>query len=285
MRHALFVLLIVLAQVVSHCGGTVARLSPDGECDYNKPFGPREVVLTGRETPNGIVGDGHGASLSRDELDIYFDANQASPARTSGIFVARRSSRTSVWSTPRRIDAVPSDWWAWDPKISTDGLTLYFTEGAPLVLRKRYHALKRSTTEEAFAGPPIALSTLPADSAPLVSPDGRSVYYLDDTHLDAVAIVRRAWDGEAWTGEPEVQVRGGPPVVSIDEAQIYFPRAHQLYYASRAGSSGPFGPEEAVAELGDALPLAVSSNACRLYFATNEYNRTSSKIFVAQRGR
>ncbi|MBK6697258.1 MAG: PD40 domain-containing protein [Myxococcales bacterium] len=274
-----------LLSAVAQCNGAVVpRLSPDGECDYNAPFGSPEVVLGLREIGTERSWGEHGAALSTDELEIYYDKVNNDPGvrYTASLYTARRSHRGAEWSTPERLTGVRVDWWARNPQLSPDGLTLYFARYPANAGPSRYYLLRRASKDAPFNSAPVALPLVPDASRPFFSADGRSIYYnLPPAKDGTSAIVRREWDGTNWTGDAvEVLHDGTGPIVSPDELQIFSSnRWTSLAYASRRAVTEAFDQPRAVEEI-TGSPTWTSANGCRIYLVT-----TGTTVVVAQRGR
>ena len=272
-----------LLSAFAQCGGAVVpRLSPDGECDYNASFGSAEVVLGLREIGTEWSWGTHGATLSVDELEIYFDKLNMDPGvkSTASLYTARRSQRGDEWSTPERLPGVPLEWWAWNPQLSPDGLTLYFARYPDNAGPSRYYLLRRASKDAPFKSAPVALPLVPEASRPFFSADGRSVYYTLPLAKDnTTAIVRREWDGTNWTGEPQELIQDGArPIVSADELHLYYANNGERRYATRSSTTEPFGDVGSLPEVNES-PVWLSPNACRLYLAP------AAQILVVQRGR
>ncbi len=69
-------------------------------------------------------------SLTEDECEIYFYSNRPGGAGNNDIWVAIRSTPNSPWSTPRNLDEINSIVHERMPSISSDGLTLWWTNAS-----------------------------------------------------------------------------------------------------------------------------------------------------------
>ncbi len=257
--------LITLAACLFACAG-LAR----GEFLFSEPT----------KVPNVNSGFGDGSpKISRDGLTLYFNSNRE---HTEGecycnIWVSRRPTPGSPWSTPVKLDApVNGPGSEHCPSVSADGLELYFSDAYPrfdqwggcMPNPNGYgHAdlwvSRRGSTDEPWGVPenlgPV-VNSAGAEDAPCISANGLELYFMHEDpvgetygpHSDIV-VTTRATKADPW-GEP---VNLGPnvnssmyeyaPWVSPDGLSLFFSRgfskAH-LYVCRRVTESDPWGPAE-----------------------------------------
>jgi hypothetical protein len=118
-----------------------------------------------------------GPSLDRTKLVLYFDSARSG---MGDIFVTTRptADEAAQWSAPQPIAAVNlADKREEGPRISEDGLTLYFASNRNGNL-DLFVSLRPSKTAEFGAPVPISeLNTTEAETDPWVSPDGKTIYF------------------------------------------------------------------------------------------------------------
>jgi hypothetical protein len=197
--------------------------------------------------------------ISRDGLELYFvsDRRDRSGDFSDNIWVSRRCSVRSPWSTPVKLDApINTAGKETSPSISADGLELYFSSG--------YADLWVSTREgkDTPWGPPVKLpspvNSVYSEDCPCLSADGLSLYFISDRpvgtasppYSDTFVATRPSRDAP-W-GEP---VRLGPnvnsdqfeytPFISPDGLSLFFARGFykfHIYVCRRNATTDPWGP-------------------------------------------
>jgi len=210
--------------VATLCTGTRVR------ADFT--FG--SVVYVG--SPVNSWYDDLGVSISSDGLSLYFGSNRPGGYGSDDLWVATRLTKESAWRTPtnlgQRVNSSAEDS---DPKISADGLSLYFCSKRPggqgnLDL----WVTTRPTTADAWNAPVNLGSTINteySEDACHITPDGLSLYFDSDRPGGQggwdIWVATRSSVSEPWTppvnlGTP---VNGpysdGEPSVSADGRMLF----------------------------------------------------------------
>jgi hypothetical protein len=105
-------------------------------------YGQSDIWVTKRQTKNdpwgapvnlGSVVNSSGQdehpSISADGLSLYFGSTRSGGSGSHDLWVTTRESKDSPWSRPVNLGStVNSQYSEWGPTISTDGLSLYFSD-------------------------------------------------------------------------------------------------------------------------------------------------------------
>ena len=71
-----------------------------------------------------------GASISADGLTLYFSSNRAGGSGGYDLWYTTRATKNDDWDPAVNLGQPPNSRYSyWDPSISSDGLTLYFSDG------------------------------------------------------------------------------------------------------------------------------------------------------------
>jgi hypothetical protein len=256
-----------------------ARLGPDLTTMY---FGWNDILYTGDGTqtqsvnaiftglaPIPILADmADGATLAQNEptltpdgLTLYYANNGRD------VWVSTRLAGTSPWSTPQPASALASTFATVSPYVQGDGSYLYFSstrtkasgdagvDAGPFNLGG--YDIYRVPLSAGQPSGPIEhvpeLSTPGDDLSPVVTPDGKTIYFSRGVGSDGGATFRQIWT------------------------------------ATRATVPGPFGTPSIVAELehdsATTDPTWISPGNCTLYFASFRGTEESGgeRVFVATR--
>jgi len=263
-------------------------------CDLAMPFGD-PTALTAL---NG-ADDDEFASLSPDELTIYYASNRLNPGTADlGIFVASRASRDLPFGAPVALDVVNTIDDDRSPSISPDGLELYFHSS-----RTGFYELYVSTrpnTTAAFSAPGLlgpGVNTTAIETSPVIAAGGDALYF-DRYDAGGVPHVWRATRGPTgFTAATEVVTLSAPnsywAAPSEDELTVYFASDRpggagltDIWVASRASTTAPFGGLTAVAELNTGVAEGldwVSPDGCRAYYTVRV--GATFDLYVASRPR
>ncbi|MHC4586117.1 MAG: protease inhibitor I42 family protein [Planctomycetota bacterium] len=178
-----------------------------------------------------------GPSISADGMSLYFSSTRTGGHGDDDLWVTTRSTVSDSWGPPVNLGStVNSPSWDFDPSISANGLSVYFTSNRPGSYGfVDIWVTTRATTEEDWSEPvnlgPVVNSTT-FTQAPSISADGLVLFFESDRpggvgHND-IWMTRRATTDDPW-GEP---VSFGPhvnspgyekmPDVSADGRTLYF---------------------------------------------------------------
>jgi hypothetical protein len=270
--------------------GADSSVAGSTTCDLSKPFGPATKVS----------GFDHSVDLrlSADGLTGYFgDSN------TADLYATTRASTTSPWTTPTALDKVNAAYGQDEsPSVTGDGLKLYFASDRSAVASYVYVASRADTahpftnaTSVTIAQENGALSL----RTPFIRADEGVLYYAADPSSSNVALFRAANSGKFFAEAAPLAELDSPsaetnPAVTPDDKIIYFSSQRSdggakgdfdVWFATRASASGPFGAPANVAELNTAraeLVDFVTPDGCTLYFHSDR-NAGVLEPYVATR--
>lgn len=264
-------------------------------CDPTKPF-TTVRALTEIDTPRT---ENH-ASLSPDELQIWFSSDRSSDAGTRDIFTATRAQRTDPFGPATVVNelSMPAIDEA-QPWISTDLLTVAY--GRQVNSNWDLFIATRQTSDAAFGSPGaiVAVNTTAVEWMPAFSSDGGTIYFVSDREGGTDLW---SWQyGSSVLPARIVELNSAStdqrPCISADSLWIYWSSnrtdivggkgALEIFSAHRANAQDQFSGIALATELSTNAnedPDWISPDLCRLYFHSN---RTSGKggddIFVAER--
>ena len=213
--------------------------------------------------------DDLGTEISADGLELYFSSNRPGGFGDWDLYVALRATTQDDWGTPMNLGSPPnSQYGDWEPSISTDGLTLYFSDVYPAYGSWRPDGLghgdiwisTRPTTDDPWGAPENLGPVINSLQAywPDISADGLSLYMISHSGhrggsgLCDIFVARRQTTYESF-GEPlnlgpNVNSPAGElsPAISADELALFFYRGvtgtGDMWMATRRNISDPFGP-------------------------------------------
>jgi len=194
----------------------------------------------------------YGPSISADGLELYFCSERPGGEGPPDIWVTTRATVSDPWGPPLNLGPpVNTSGQEHAPRLSTDGLELYFSSyerpggyGAADIW-----VTKRTKVNDPW-GPPINLGSVVNSSAdenfPIISADGLSLYFSEDYHgpyrpggfgdID-MWVTTRASVNDPW----ETPLNLGPIVnsSSVDSGPLISPDGSMLYFCSeRPGGFG-----------------------------------------------
>jgi hypothetical protein len=211
---------------------------PTEEDDWGPPTNLGPVVNS--------LKDDMGPCISFDGLELYFQSNRPGGAGLDDIWVSRRATKDDPWGAPENLGPpVNTETWDYNPRISADGLELYFAYG----LDPRLAVTRRETKDAPWGEPedlgPVVNSWTCQDG-PWVSSDGLVLIFSDfwgcDPRPDGLGgtdiwLSRRASKDDDWTtpvniGTPvNTEFADDAPMISADGSMLYF-------NSDRPGGSG-----------------------------------------------
>lgn len=245
-------------------------------CDLAKPFGAI-VHLVDLSSP----APDYTLSMTADEKVVVLGSFRADGGPQ--LFVATRATLADTFSTPVLLQiadaAGPST-----PSLTPDGGVLFFTMYVPGTALDLF-----STTglADGTYAAPVALDELNSaadDLTPALGVDGDEVFF--DSFRNGIQGIYRSTRTAAGMFRPpvlvnEIFIDGGrqiAPVLSADGKTLYFAAdtpsglgALDIWVATRASRTDPFGPPRPVPELSSTAsdqPAWLSPDGCRLYFAS-----------------
>jgi hypothetical protein len=197
--------------------------------------------------PTPIVGlvsettDVHGASLTKDELEIYF-ACQLKGDPTFHIWSATRPTLDSAWPAAVLVTKLFGSRFDVDPEISPDGLTIYFSSDR-LGAGFRLYVSQRSARDQQWTNPQevVELTSSTMDRyGPSVDPTGLFMVFGSATQGDndyrLYSASRSRTDSSGVWGN--VQELSGINSGREDDDPALFHDSLSLIWSSRAYSNG-----------------------------------------------
>jgi len=241
-------------------------ISADGLTLYfasNRPggFGDSDLYVATRKTSNHDWGEPanlgpavnssapeNDPSISTDGLSLYFRSNRPGGYGGQDIWIATRATTNDDWGTPVSLGPVVnslSD--EWIPKISVDGLSLFFGSNRPGGLGDFdiWVTTRRTTNEDwekpVNLGPPVNSSSF--ERAPSISADSLSLFLISNRPggLGGIDlwVSRRPRTNEPW----EIPVNLGPAVnSSTNDVSPYIlsDGSALLFSSNRTGGFGSY---------------------------------------------
>ena len=213
-------------------------IRPTVEDDWGPPTNLGPVVNSSN--------DDMAPSISSDGLELYFQSNRPGGAGLDDIWVSRRATRDDPWGEPENIGPpVNTETWDYNPRISPDGLELYFAYG----LDPQLAVTKRDTKDSPWGEPmnlgPVINSWSCQDGL-WISSDGLVLIFSDFWGCDPrpgglgetdIWLTRRASKNDDWItpmniGAPvNTEFTEDAPMISADGSTLYF-------NSNRPGGSG-----------------------------------------------
>lgn len=282
--------------------GAVTGTSPDAalanaptdaapRCNPNAAFGPPHRI---DELDTAAEEDL--ASLTPDELTMYFSSTRVGAVGSYDIFSATRADRDAAWGNVQVVGGVNTVASERAPMISADQRTLYARTG--IAPDYQIGVSTRTTASGLFNG----LTDAPLINASGANDEGgilldNAIYFASDRSGN-YQIMRAARTGT--TLGPPLVVSGdmldlasseGQPVVTPDELNLYFESdraggtgADDIYVAKRQNLADGFSAPVNLAGLNTAsadFPTWVSADNCVLYF-TNRNAGDYDLLFAAR---
>jgi Tol biopolymer transport system component len=261
-----------------------------GGCDPRAPF----TNITPLDELNS-TDEEWGFAVTSDERVAFFTSDRE--FANVELWSATRTDASAFFADITNADMLNDEYDQHGPSLSSDGLTLYFSQNAILQIAKR------GNRNDAFSDA-TELSPggqLTGNIEPFVTQDDGSLYFSSD-RLGGSG----GWDN--WVSgiepsgalTPSVPVAGlnteydeFAPVLSADELTIYFESNRptsgfmdsNIWVAHRSSVEEDFGEAVPVTELNlhpeTEFPEAISPDSCRLYFVAERSGNRD--IFVATR--
>ena len=278
-----------------------AAVDAGPRCNPNAPF----------QTPLPFEGVGTAdhelsASLSEDELTMYFSRRALDAGANSELYVTTRTSREATFGPATLLAIVNSPYE--DDNITTtgDALTVFFhsrrvVDGG-LALQDIFRAARPSLLTSLSPPMPVGVNTPAFDGDPFIMPDGKTLYFTS-TRSGPFRIFRseQTADGgfESAVEMSELyavdagQRDIGQPIVSPDGLSLYFASGvngnYDVWVATRLDTLGAFSnlhPVENVSlETANDVPSWVSRDGCLLVFRSNRSGGAGGEdLWLAKRG-
>lgn len=251
---------------------------PAARCNPSAPFGA-PVEMT--DLNSGYSDEG--ATLSPDELTVYFDSSRPGGLGGYDLYVATRAQRTDPFSAPALLAGVNTSANERNPTVTADGLTLYASNGGGSMFDTLFATRTSATSSFGSLAAVTGLGGSGSNAASVVLPDG-SALYLTSGRSGTYQMYRTVPAGSAGAMEVPTLVTGADlsgsnnnvdPVVTPDELTLYFASfptsgSENIYVASRTsaavGFSAPVELPSLTVSTGIDVPTWVSADNCVLYF-------------------
>jgi hypothetical protein len=271
---------LLAALLAIGCTQPVTILGPSERSIIGEPFAAPQPQLEGQDP-----------SLTDDELEIFYVVGN--------IYTARRASRTDPWSAPELVESLRAGTTTSDPRVSGDGLTIYFSLYADPIDRTNNDLFVSTRPNRDPATPwstPIHLLELssPArDCCTAVNADQTEVYFASERNLYGypdIFFSHRSDTTAAWslpvmvpelsTGAYDLPSLVRAPLLLFDSNRSTPER--RIFFATRL----PNGTHQAVLvdsiDLGaDARDSWLSPDGHRIYFESEAAGTRT--IYVAER--
>ncbi len=260
-------------------------VAPQTFCNPDTPF--QTVTLVG--DLNGVDIPDYHPSFTPDELRVVYARNTRPAPLDAGFSIPElwESTRTSVdagWASPIRVAPLNSSSGAsWDPTLTPDGLTVYFSSYRQGETQNLDILIATRPSLGAEFGPPQVvqpLVTIQEEASPYLLP-GKAIYFARGpqgaANLVRVPFVGQNLGQEQVLTELNTAADERYPVVSQDELTIYFSRrpanaTTDIMMARRSSTSDPWGPASVVTSLSvpvaDDWPGWLSPDLCVMYFSS-----------------
>jgi hypothetical protein len=265
-------------------------------CDPTRPFGTPQAMGALNSPADDVT-----ASLSPDELTVYFSSTRAGGAGGYDIYFATRASIDDPFGTPQLLNGVNTASADLRPMVTADGLTLFkeHFNGTDYDI----DVATRGSTSVSFGTPapdPGLNQASGTDDAETILPDGSQIYFHSSRDGGgAVHFYTATWNGAAWstpvhpTGTGLDSAAGEDyPFISPDNLTLYFSSmrsggigGHDIWRAHRDSVIAGFGAPVLVAEIatvGNEVMDWASADDCLIVF-TAAGSGTGQDLFIARR--
>jgi Tol biopolymer transport system component len=241
-------------------------------------------------------------TISKDELTLYFASERPGGLGGGDLWMMTRPTKQDPWSEPMNLGAkVNSSSGDWGPKISPDGLSLYFYsnrgwgKGGNDIWMTTRSALDAPWQDAINLGEPI--NTGEPDMDPTISADGLTLYF--DRGQKEMYEARRSSVDLSWDNAEVVSssLNGSAdhchPHISPDGLSIYFssnrPGGYgnmDIYVATRSSLDSPW--DEPV-NLGDVIntpysqyAACISADGLTLYYDESGVIRVATRADLSE---
>lgn len=206
------------------------------------------------------------------------------------------SAFAADWTTPVPVEGVNTQYDDWIPRLSYDGLSLYFTRSnTDQFHRCRIYEARRSTPSGSFTEVREVLrSDYDNDVlSPWVSPDNLRMYYHEEANPWQIKVSQRASVNDPWAQGTALNLGSiaNPSFSSLSQDELTIvlntpsgPGGWDMYLATRPNIDSPFGNIQLLDELNTSAVEAAgyfSPDALTLYFHSNRNGPT--QLFMATR--
>jgi hypothetical protein len=248
-------------------------------CGANVTTLPDAFTVTGDELPTGPWGtptavpelasafSDDDPSITADRLELYFNSDRTGSAG-GDIWVIRRPSVSDPWSLPSNVAELNSTFMETTPKVSPDGLAIYFSSDRTGSLGSMdIWVSTRATRSDPWTTPMHVpeLCSIESDTGATVSASGKTIVIsslrdgTQDVYLATRAAVTDSWGTPMPIAELNTANYEADPDIARDERVFLFssdrpggPGPGDIYISTRASSAVPFDPPLLIPELNTA---------------------------------
>jgi hypothetical protein len=268
----------------------------EAACDPRAPFGP-PALLTELDT----AANESSLRLSADYRVAYFSSDRDGDAGGWDLFTATRTDPIGSFAPATPLSTVNTIYEEYDPSVSGDGTTLYFSSDRPGGLGGLdVYVATRANAGSPFVNPANvgALNTPSFDGQPFVREDGQAIYLQSDRGTGSYGVYRAVQSGSAFQPPvflSELDSDSALPAVMPDDLTIYFASGRSgagtqggtdVWRATRASAGDTFGAPSVVAEVNSAAddyPSFVTRDGCTLYLWSTRPGAGGEDLYVAKR--
>jgi len=223
--------------------------------------------------------------VTPDERELYFSSTRLPDSMSSDIWVAKRPNTTTNFSTPAIATEFQSGGGESKVSFTADGKLAVLGSSRGTTDVDVWQFERDSITDPwgtATQTHLTAVNTNGNDHDPTISADGLRLYLAPDGGTQDIAVATRTLRADDF-GAPQVLATlssgmgDADPSPSLDERIIVYasgrtstPMPGNVWYATRANSSVPFGAPVIVPDVNTDAPEGdphLSTDGCRLYFA------------------
>jgi Tol biopolymer transport system component len=242
-----------------------------------------------------------GVCISANGLELYFSSNRPGGYGDLDLWVTKRPTIEDDWGDPENLGSPANTQYSyWEPSISSDGLSLYFSDGHSALFGNRLPGglggqgdiwmITRETIHDAWGAPVNIGPAVNSQHAihPSISADGLSLYF--QTYRPGSIVGYGRDDLMVATRESTSDSFGNPvflknvssanaewmPDISTDGRMLFFSRssATELWMAMRETIYDDFSPPlKLPSKINNSTYLNMSPNLSAdgrtLYFASN----------------
>lgn len=205
-------------------------------CDPAKPFGT-PVALPALNSGT----DDFAASLSADELTVYFSSTRAGGLGLADIYTATRASRTAGFGAPALVAGVTTAEYDGRPIVTANGLAMYVEYRLNANASVDIVRSTRPTITAAFPTPTtiVGINTASNELTPFITPDNSALYFASNRGTAGDNELYVATGAAGSFGAPTAVVGTGLSSTADDRYPVLTPDQLTLYFSSdRAGNSG-----------------------------------------------
>ncbi|MHC4204499.1 MAG: LamG-like jellyroll fold domain-containing protein [Planctomycetota bacterium] len=214
--------------------------------------------------------DEFGVCISANGLEFYFSSNRPGGYGGIDLWVIKRPTIENDWGDPENLGSPANTQYSyWEPSISSDGLSLYFSDGhmtpdgswpsygnhlpGGLGGQSDIWMITRETIHDAWGAPVNIGPAVNSRNAvhPSISADGLSLYFQSHRYGQCYVMVATRESTSDSFGNPVIlknvnnnNMNGWMPDISADGRVLFCNSMHRLWMSTRATIYDDFGPTQ-----------------------------------------